>query len=285
MLLGVAGAGLLALFVGNNPFSAPTDTNNNSPTTPTEIYEDNRDEPIAPMIEALPDNGLLYIPTQVQGDQLVQHQFYSVSYSSRHQNPEWVAYELTAKQATLAGQSKRVSFKADPRCATAANSRVYNRSGYDRGHLVPAFDRGFNDAAMEETFYMTNVVPQVPEFNRGIWKELESKIRKWVKIEGRLYIITGPLLRNDIEEVERISDNGPTVPRGFYKIVLDYDGSYKKGIAFMFKNKEIDQPLEKFVTTIDLVEEYTGIDFFPNLTTAEERALEAVSSAHLWDFE
>ena len=71
-----------------------------------------------------------------------------------------------------------------------------------------------------------------------------------------------------------IGENGPTIPRGFYKIVLDYDGSYKKGIAFMFKNKDIDQPLEKFVTTIDLVEEYTGIDFFPELTKEEEQALE-----------
>ena len=110
-------------------------------------------------------------------------------------------------------------------------------------------------------------------------------MRSWATTEGRVYVITGPLLRNNIEEVERIGENGPTIPRGFYKIVLDYDGSYKKGIAFMFKNKDIDQPLEKFVTTIDLVEEYTGIDFFPELAKEEEQALEAVSSAHLWDFE
>lgn len=283
MLLGVAGTGLLALFLGNNPFAGSSSNNSEIPTT--EVYEDHIEEPSTIIEEDLPENGLQYIPTQVQGDQMVKHDFYTVSYSSHHQNPEWVAYQLTAKQATLAGKAKRVSFKADPLCATTANSRVYSGSGYDRGHLVPAFDRGFNKEAMEETFYMTNVVPQVPAFNRGIWKKLESKVRKWAKVEQRLYVITGPLLRNNIEGVERIGENGPTVPRGFYKIVLDYDGSYRKGIAFMFKNKDTDQPLEKFVTTIDLVEEYTGIDFFPNLTKEEERALEAVSSAHLWDFE
>lgn len=89
-------------------------------------------------------------------------------------------------------------------------------------------------------------------------------------------------MKKTVEEADRISPTGPTIPRGFFKIVMDYEGDEKKGIAFMFKNKNIDQPLERFVTTIDLVERYTNLDFFPDLTAEEEEALEAVSDISLW---
>ena len=182
----------------------------------------------------------------------------------------------------LVTRTKRKNFKSDPNIDSEASSSEYRNSGYDRGHLVPAHDMNFNETAMSESFYMTNVSPQVPDFNRGIWKSLEGKVRKWAKKEKRLYVITGPLLKKTVEDAERISPTGPTIPRGFFKIVVDYEGGEKKGIAFMFKNKDIDQPLEQFVTTIDLVERYTNLDFFPNLTAEEERTIESVSDISLW---
>ena len=269
VLIAAAVTGILALFMGNNPIQV----------------DDNYTNDVRWQDEELPESTLNYIPTQALGDELIEHTYYTVSYSSHHQNPEWVAYELQSALLERTQDQKRSNFRSDPATEAEAKSSDYSNSGYDRGHLVPAYDMNFNEQAMKESFYMTNVSPQVPDFNRGIWKSLESKVRKWAEEERRLYVIAGPLLRKRVSHDDRIIDDGPTVPRGFYKIILDYDGSNKKGIAFMFKNKEIDRPLEDFVTTIDKVEEYTNIDFFPNLNPEEERALESISSAHLWNFE
>lgn len=286
LLVVAALSGVLVLIMGNNPFgSGGEHTSDEVPTnTRYDVSEDddNQDVRVRDMDDNLPLGTLNYIPTQELGDQIVQYNYYTISYSNQHRNAEWVAYELLGARLDLSNREERQNFKSDPNVRSEASSSDYSNSGYDRGHLVPAHDMDFNATAMSESFYMTNVSPQVPAFNRGIWKSLEGQIRKWAKKEKRLYVITGPLLKKTIAEADRLSPTGPTIPRGFFKIVMDYEGSEKKAIAFMFKNKDIDQPLERFVTTIDLVERYTNLDFFPNLTAAEEATLESVSDLNLW---
>lgn len=259
-------AGIVALLIGNSPFRG---TALPPITTPIPIEDD------------LPKSKLNYLPTRVMGDQLIRHQYYTVSYSSKHQNPEWVAYELQGTRLERENQEERRNFHDDPK-ANDVSSSIYRHSGYDRGHLVPASDMNFNEKAIRESFYMSNVTPQVPTFNRGIWKRLEGRVRDWAKKERHLYVIAGPLLRKCNGEEQRLKGTGPTIPRGFYKIIVDYDEKEQKGIAFMFKNKEIDQPIENFVTSIDRVESYTGIDFFPDLTTQEEAEIESKADITRW---
>ncbi|MGH1338170.1 MAG: DNA/RNA non-specific endonuclease [Aureispira sp.] len=269
LLAGVTG--IIVLLIGNNPLGgggelppAPQPV-----VVPTSVDDD------------LPIGRLQYLPTQLLGDQLIHQQYYTVSYSSKHQNPEWVAYELQGARLEQEFQQERGSFHDDPR-ANDASSSAYRHSGYDRGHMVPAHDMNFNEQAMRESFYMSNVTPQVPDFNRGIWKSLENRVRTWAKIERRVYVIAGPLLRKRVRNEQRIKGTGPTFPRGFFKIIVDYEGREKKGIAFMFKNKDIDQPLENFVTSIDRVESYTGLDFFPELSEREQRNIEATADITRW---
>lgn len=289
VLLVVAGlSGVFVLIMGNNPFGNDGGSTNgenprDNPTYTVSTEDDNNDIDVRDVKNDLPVGTLNYLPTQELGDQLVRYNYYTISYSNQHQNAEWVAYELLGARLDLSNREERQNFKSDPNVRSEASSSDYSNSGYDRGHLVPAHDMDFNERAMSESFYMSNVSPQVPDFNRGIWKSLEGNIRKWAKKEKRLYVITGPLLKKTVEQADRISPTGPTIPRGFFKIVMDYEGSEKKAIAFMFKNKAIDQPLERFVTTIDLVETYTNLDFFPNLTISEEAALESVSDLSLWE--
>jgi endonuclease G len=259
--------GILALVLGNNPFGTE------QPGPPVVSPVDIDDQ--------LPDSRLNFLPTQVMGDQLIRHQYYTLSYSTKHQNPEWVAYELRGERLERNSHQERGNFRDDPK-ANDAKSSIYSHSGYDRGHLAPAHDMNFNATAMRESFYMSNVTPQVPEFNRGIWKSLESRVREWAKKERRLFVVTGPLLRKRVGKDQRLKKTGPTVPRGFYKIIVDYEHPEQKGIAFMFKNKDIDQPLENFVTSIDRVEAYTGINFFPELSSQEERLIEAKSDLSRW---
>lgn len=257
--------GIIALLIGNNPFVIPE----NPVVSPI------------PLDSKLSKGTLQYLPTQVLGDQLLRHRYYTVSYSSKHQNPEWVAYELLGSRLERENHEERGSFHDDPK-ANDPSSQVYTRSGYDRGHLVPAHDMNFNEQAMRESFYMSNVSPQVPDFNRGIWKSLENKVRSWAQKERRIYVVAGPLLRKRVSQDQRIKGTGPSIPRGFFKIVVDYEGNEKKGIAFMFKNKDIDQPLDNFVTSIDRVEAYTGIDFFPKLSAREEAQIESTADIDRW---
>lgn len=230
----------------------------------------------------VPPSTLSYLPSQVVGDRLIHHQYYSLSYSSRHQNPEWVAYQLLGQRLEQRRQVERSSFREDPKVPQAPSSEVYTKTGYDRGHMVPAHDMAFSRAAMEESFFMSNVCPQDPDFNRGIWKRLEEQVRNWAATERRLYVIVGPLLRERVPRSARLGNDGPSIPRGFFKVILDYDGSDKKGIAFMFDNKGSDAPLGDYVTSIDRVEAYTGLDFFPNLSPKEEKRLEGYANLDHW---
>lgn len=256
-------------------------------TTKTTHHQIDPKKPTTPVLPSNPESILLdYLPTQAKGDHLVKHKFYAVSYSSQHKNPEWVAYQLTLSRLEVADIPRDHSFKKDPELnALDAHHREYTNTGYDRGHLAPALDMSFSEQALEESFYMSNICPQDPKFNKGIWKALENRVRAWAKKDKRLYIVTGPILRNTVNAQTPTIGKGVSVPRGFYKVILDYDEPQKKAIGFMFKNKDIDQPLTNFAVSIDEIEEYTGIDFFPSLSISEERILESSFDLKLWDFE
>jgi endonuclease G len=122
---------------------------------------------------------------------------------------------------------------------------------------------GFDTLAMRESFYMSNISPQVRPFNNGIWRELEEQTRDWAREYGRLYVVTGPVLHEHLSI--RIGKNRVTVPDLFYKVLVDPDEPEVKTIAFIIPNALSDKPLTHFAVPIDSVESLTGIDFFPLL--------------------
>lgn len=155
----------------------------------------------------------------------------------------------------------------------------YRRSGYDRGHLAPAADMKVTDEVMSESFFMSNMSPQTPYFNRGIWKQLEEKVREWVSVDDTLYIVTGPILYVGLPT---IGDNEVSVPKFYYKVILDYSLPEIKAIGFVLPNEKCEIPLENYVVPIDWIEAITGIDFFPNLSYIDEDQLESSMYAQLW---
>jgi endonuclease G len=233
------------------------------------------------------DDGTLlkaYLPTQSMGDQLLKHTFYSLSYCTKNKNAEWVAYELTSWKVNAEKAERASGFKTDPLWEQTASDNDFRNSGYDRGHLLPAEDMDFSKEGMEETFFLTNVSPQLPDFNRGIWKKLENHVRKWAVENKHIYIITGPILRKRLPKESTIGE-GVEVPREFYKVILDYTNPEKKGIAFIMDNERSDEGLERFACPIREVEERTGINFFPSLSASESKALEEKFDPSLWDMD
>ncbi len=217
------------------------------------------------------------LPAIRPSDMIIRHFAYTLCYSEEHEQPLWVAYELTPEE--LIKKARRTNdFRSDPAVPTgSATPEDYRGSGYDRGHLAPAADMAFSQQAMSESFLMCNMSPQDQAFNRGIWNELENQVRDWVRQFGPLQIVTAGVLEPDLP---KIGANGVSVPRQFYKVLLD--PNQPKAIAFLIPNKGTNAPLANFATTIDEVERITGIDFFPALEDNIENQLEAELNSKAW---
>jgi endonuclease G len=221
------------------------------------------------------------LPKYQPDEQIIHHIGYSLSYNENHEQANWVAYELTENE--VKGSVKRNdAFRSDPMISTgSAELSDYKGSGYDRGHLAPAADMKWSALAMSESFYMSNMSPQDPSFNRGIWKRLESQVRQWAMDNGSVYVATGGLLLNGLNT---IGSSSVSVPKYYYKVVLDYQDSDYKAIGFLMPNAASKQNLQDFAVTIDNVELITGIDFFHSLPDGIENSVESTISVSKWTF-
>lgn len=226
------------------------------------------------------DTNEYFLPSSTTG-QIVHHENYSLSYNETHEQAEWVAYEL--KKTHLSSTNyKRPYFEIDKAVKTgAAHWRNYKKSGYDKGHLCPAGDRRFTKEAHDETFLTSNISPQEHKFNAGIWNTLEQKVRYWARKYDGVFVITGGVLKG---KMKAIGDEDVSVPNQFYKVLIDNNTGNTKMIAFLMPHKDSNQPLYKFVVSVDEIEELTGINFFAQLEDDIENKLEASSSYKGWSF-
>ena len=212
-------------------------------------------------------------------DNLISHNYYSFSYSDQHKQAEWVYYKLNASQLNPTVKRKN-NFRKDPKVIkNSADLKDYKSSGYDRGHLAPAADMKYNSNSMSESFYLSNVSPQLPSFNRGIWKRIEKQIREWSYMYGELIVITGPVL--ECENFGKIGTNSVTIPKWYYKVVID-PYNYKRNLAILIENTSSSNSVKSYVITIDQLEEFSGIDFFYRLPDLIEESFESSKSLNLW---
>ncbi len=225
-----------------------------------------------------------YFPSSTTG-QIVQHDYFTLSYSEEHEQAEWVAYVLKGEEVDMPWVERPDYFNPDPKVKSGSSHwEDYLNTGYDRGHLIPAADRAFSEEAIEETFLMSNISPQSRNFNKGIWRELEETTRSWAKRYKKLYVVTGPVLADGGKGVIG-KKNKITVPSAFYKVLLDLSEPGYKGIAFIIPNQISYEPLYKYAVSIDEVEERTGINFFEELMEKElEKEMESSFNLDLWEF-
>jgi len=203
-----------------------------------------------------------YIPHTDTDEVVISHTGYSFTYHEAYEQARWVAYELT-REKTIPITKRTNRFQADTTVSTGtAENADYTGSGFDRGHLAPAADMAWSVNAMKESFYFSNISPQLPAFNRGIWKKLEELVRIWAVEYTSVYVITGPVLTDSLPT---IGQNQVAVPAYFYKVILDGSTPKGKGIGFILPNAASSDSLQRFAVTIDSVERLTGLNFFPQL--------------------
>jgi endonuclease G len=210
--------------------------------------------------------------------EIIKHTYYTLAYSEQNEQAYWVYYELTPDFIN-GTQSRTDDFRPDPSVSTgSASLNDYKGSGYDRGHLCPAADMKLNKTSMSETFYLSNMSPQVAGFNRGIWSTLEDQVRNWALDYSKLYVATGPIFKDNIGS---IGEDKVTVPGYYYKVL--YDGKNRM-IGLILPNASSSKSLDQFVVKVDSIESLTGIDFFSGLDDSIENRLEESVNIYSWDF-
>nr|WP_315145327.1 DNA/RNA non-specific endonuclease [uncultured Flavobacterium sp.] len=230
--------------------------------------------------EQVQDQSFDYLPTSTT-NQIVKHEFYTLSYNEKYEQAEWVAYELK-KSYVRSSNFERPYFIEDPKVKTgSADWRNYKKSGYDKGHLCPAGDMEFAVNAYNDTFFTSNISPQKHDFNGGVWNRLEQKVRYWATKYDGVYVITAGVLQPNSKT---IGQEQVLVPNYFYKILLDNSNGQYKMIAFLVANAKSNKPLYEFVVSVDSIEKMTGIDFFPKLDDKTENSLEKNSDYKVWSF-
>ncbi len=193
-------------------------------------------------------------------DTILSYTGFHLGYNERFEQAAWVAYVLTREEIETGIFARTDNFRPDTSIATgSATPGDYRGSGFDRGHLAPAGDMKWNQLAMSQSFLMSNMSPQLPAFNRGIWRRLETEVRNWAIEKDSLYVITGPLFA---EGDSLIGENGVCVPGYYFKVLVDLSPPDHDMIAFLLPHCRSSEELLRFAIPVDSLEQLTGYDFF-----------------------
>lgn len=253
------------------------------PSSSGNSTEPTRDEPLAlgnpsGANNSDPDNYLMAKPV------------YALSYNRQRGTANWVSWHLSA---SWKGPFARANnFRPDPDLPPgwyAAKTTDYTNTGFDRGHLCPSDDRDASPEDNSATFLMTNIVPQAPQHNRVVWKNLEDYCRSLLAGGNELYITAGVIGSGGTGEngrETRIADGNITVPASLYKIVvvlpvgsddISRISTNTRAIAVNIPNRQTaaDRPWGYYLVSVDELEEKTGYDFLNRLPTDLQRILEA----------
>lgn len=195
---------------------------------------------------------------------------YSFAWSQKDLVSVWMAYPL-CKTYTDKVVDRTDAWNYDPILGPELSCAPFSgyAGDYARGHQVPSADRLCCREANEQTFYGTNIIPQLNEHNEGIWQNLENRIREIANASDTTYVVTGCVVEGSKEITTDSDGKNITVPVAYYKAVLRYkkgDADVWTGAAFYTEHKNYtSHDLKPVSMSIDELEEITGHDFFVNL--------------------
>lgn len=199
-------------------------------------------------------------PLAHTGDTILSYAGFDLAYNEQFEQAAWVAYVLTREEIESGTVERTDDFRADTSIGSgSATPADYRGSGYDRGHLAPAGDMKWDELVMSQSFLMSNMSPQNPAFNRGIWRRLETEVRKWALEKDSIYVITGPLFSS---RDSLIGENGVGVPGFYFKVLVDLSPPDHDMIAFLLPNSGSSEELKSFAISVDSLERLSAYDFF-----------------------
>ena len=208
---------------------------------------------------------------------------FMLGYSEFRKNPLWVTYKITntSNSKSLKRPSK---FEIDSRTISRISHKDYTNTGYDRGHLAPnsVISKVYGKSAQLDTFLMTNISPQIPSFNRSIWKNLETVAKKNLpSLNNEIWVITGPIFSG---ESLYLGSSYIVIPSAFYKIFAMQKNAKIYMLGFIIpQSAPRNDSLRKYMVSIDKIEKATGLDFFYKLNDNVENLVESKIDLRNWD--
>jgi DNA/RNA endonuclease G (NUC1) len=221
---------------------------------------------------------------------------YILCYSPTHHIALWAAYQLTAKD--LVDLPRRDAFRTDPRLGDdeSAHCDDYVGTGYARGHAVPRDDMNRSATTQANTFFLSNMAPQINAFNGGIWGRLERLVRDYAKLSaqhGTVYVITGSVLQ---EPLQWLPTGRAAIPSRFYKVLLRPSAAGPPEVLTIMlphlpftpgpeaktaqqRTKAAEAYLTAHTASLRELEQLTGVDLVPKL---DVEALKKVVASELW---
>lgn len=214
-----------------------------------------------------------------EGLKVLRRRGYTLLYDKELKIPRWVAWHLSANHTDGSYGRYNTYYEDEDVPLPRATNEDYKGSQWSRGHMCPAGDNKWDERAMHESNYLTNICPQHKNLNSGLWNLIERDCRNWAKRHGDLFITCGPIFLNG--EVKTIGPNRVAVPDAFYKVVLRLK-PHPEAIGFIVRNNEGKKKKDKYVNTVDDVERITGYDFFAALPDDLEKQVESHSNLENW---
>ncbi len=210
---------------------------------------------------------------------------FMLGYSDVRGNPLWVTYQLKAVDKNATKHKRPSNFKSDWRSLNQVKATDYKGSGYDRGHMAPnyAISRLYGKQAQLNSFLMSNISPQKPKLNQKLWQRLEEvEVKYFTQLEGKLWVVTGPVFDADIQRLKNAWN--VEIPDAFFKMyILERDDNTPLTLAFLMpQNVKGNEPLNRYLVSIDEIEKQTGLDFFSELPDELEDRLEASITPKAW---
>ncbi|MEG4584681.1 DNA/RNA non-specific endonuclease, partial [Microcoleus sp. MOSTC5] len=221
-------------------------------------------------------------PSAASTDNYLMVKFqYVMSYNNKTHIANWVSWQLN--KSWIGAADRQDNFRPDealPDSWYKVRPTDYSGSGYDRGHITPSADRTRNKPDNSSTFLMTNMMPQVPELNRGVWGDLEEYCRELVAQGKELYIIAGPVGKQGaIGRTEKI-----TVPAKTWKVIVVLDKPGLQGITANTRTIAVEMPNDAsvkgrnwktFRVSVKQVERETGLNFLSNVPPQVQQVIES----------
>lgn len=289
------GAAATAALFSRRPERKAPDSKISTKSTPTATEPSaplpSRIAPLKDIVSPVNPNGLFQYGFPGPINDLNSTLSTTSSFDRRTRNPHWVAEHITPASLNANNADRKHSIFVEDSSIPAkfrAKLHDYFRSGYDRGHQVPAADAKWCQEALDQTFLLSNMCPQIGEgFNRDYWAHLEDFCRRLTNYFPSVRIVTGPLYlpKKDPETGKykvsyEVIGNPPNVavPTHFYKIIFAEDGKTGGNVslaAFVLPNAPIasDKPLTDFEAPIEAVERASGLDFATNLPSQRRKKL------------
>ncbi|MFR2732534.1 DNA/RNA non-specific endonuclease [Hoylesella buccalis] len=208
---------------------------------------------------------------------------YSTEWDTSKKSLRWSCYQMYRGNSEAHTSRYRSDTNQYPRDENIPSAFQFDRdpfwrTGYDHGHICPSADRLGSREANIQTFYLSNMMPQVHAFNDGVWKNMEAQIRSWNQDSFRdtLYVCKGGTIDNGSQILTTLGQ-GLIVPKYFFMAVLCKNKMGYKALGFWVEHEANgDTSLGKYVVNIQELEQKTGIDFFCNLPDAIEHRVETL---------